>query len=335
MSDLMHNLGYLATRANYPNQVIFSQRHLHPEGLDNQRLVKFLNPCPTYSSGFLVYDKETKDTRDRVTLVWVLFCKHGRNSDNPDNGIINLSETKMREMLTRYYLYHNVHTTQGKVLRPKARVIVVMRSQDTNKLFFSSPIKMKYFVSWSSRGDTGFDCQAMANTYIQNLSGNPNALDPRAVFPGHIYHELRSNDYQVERVLDEKQNQLIYRYPFDMCNPEHRVSKKQQNDYLYKVARSISAEELKEKVKNLDSNQINTYLSIKGDTENSVKRTRSFYLPPKLFTDAYNLLKDKDPSDWVSTIYSKLPNYLLFDNYDWHLSSPLQSTVKEMLYEPE
>jgi len=238
----------------------------------------------------------------------------------------------MRNWVSDYYLHHNITTSLGQVNRPKFRIIVVVKRDEW--VLISAPVKLSNFVSWYGTGDNAFDNIKQARVFLNNSKGNPDALDPRVVFPGHTYNLLRSHDYQVQR--EEIDKNIIYKYPFDLINPAERNSVKGGLDYMYtnKKPYMITSTEMKNKISSVQREELYKYVGIIGNGEDKVKRLYSYTMTPDTFKKAYSILKLKPSRDWKAELITKVVNFPVFASYEWYDSLPLATTYKEMIYDP-
>jgi hypothetical protein len=266
-----------------------------------------------------------------VTPLHVSYCP---SSEEASNGLLKISDGQIRNMLSRYYLHHNINTSRGFILKPKARVVIFLHIKGKDHVFFSSPVKMKYFASWNSDPEIGFDSMMHVDAYRKNFEHNRHAVDPRPIYYGHLYHKLRSEDYVVKISLDEKSGEATYHYPFDLINPDNRFKVKSLPDYIYdKKNRVLLLSEVKKQLANIPDKNLYRYAGIKGNVSDMKKYIKHVVLTPDKIVKAYKLVSKKAKEDWIPTLIKEMPDYPLYGNYEWHMSSPLQTTVSEMIYE--
>jgi len=333
MSNFTYGIEYLATQTSYPNKHIFSQKYPQFQ-VANPDLLHFLSPIPTYSQGFMVYDPNDNDQRNQLTLVTPLHVSYTPNCNDPMNGLLEITDSQIRSMLSHYNLHHNLNTSKGFILKPKSRVILILHIKGKNQILFSSPVKMKYFASWNSDPEVGFDSVVHVDAYRNNLQTNKDAVDPRPIYTGHLYHKLRSEDYIVKRSVEEKTGETTYYYPFDLVNPENRFKVKSLPEYIYdKQNRMFSLDSLREMVKSIPDKILYRYAGIKGNTAETKKYIKLILMPPEKLVKAYKLLSKKPREEWLPTIMKDLPDYPIYGDYEWYNASPLQTTISEMIYE--
>lgn len=317
----MHRIGYLAVKAHWPTASIFSKTYIDLQGEYDE----LLNINPKYSSQFLVIDKNAPK-EDQVVNVWTIFSVW--NKEDPNSGIIKISESTMRNIVSDFYLYSNLTLKSGFCSKPKVRIIFVIKciSERGKQILFSRLVKMSDLVTWNGVGDMSFESPKLSELYASKFN-TENALDPRPVFPGHFYNLLRSYDYVVKTETTGKDT--VYFYPFDFINPIDRVSKKNEPEYLYSAAKNMFYGH--DAIVTANQALTREELFITVGVIKSAEGKKTLQAVVRSDTDILemnNILHTVNPEDPVAYMKKNHPDFHLYPDYTWYLNTPLSKAAK-------
>lgn len=323
--DDVHRFSYLAVKANWPKARIFSKAYIDTKGPYGE----ILNVNPSYASTFLIYDKNAPK-EEQIACIWVLAARH--KVADPESGMLNVSETLMRKMISDFYLYSNLTLTSGLHKTPKVRIVIMLTitTKDNDKqILFSKPIKMSHLVSWNGVGDLSFESPKLASAYASKITKDHIPVDPRVVMPGHYFNLLRSHDYVVQVVPHGRE--LQYKYPFDFVNPADRANRKYDPDYLYtgEAAMRMRTDDIVNQSKDIKDEDLYTTVGIQKDAKGN-KILRQIYRPYSEITAMDEVLVKNNVAEPVVYVKQHYPEFMIFPDYTWYLNTPLSKAAKEL-----
>lgn len=320
--EITHKIGYFAIKTHWPNGRIMSKAYMDIAGDYSD----VLNANPSYASNFLVLDTTAVDKADQLTCVWTIFTSYDK--EDPNTGMVKVSETMMRNIVSDFYLYSNLNITAGFYAKPKVRIIIIVKAKTSQgeQVLFSRPLKMSDLVSWHGNGELAFESEKMATAYAEKVH-IPTSIDPRPVMPGHFYNLLRSHDYLVQ--TQSTGTELIYLYPFDFSNPADRHNRKTDPDYLYSSALNMcyKSSVLMEHVASVN----NCYNTVGVVSHKGVKGLHQISRTPQDIKDMHKIVDGMSISDAIFTIKDQYKQFLLFPDYTWYQNTPLSNAAKELI----
>ena len=317
MNLMTKKLSHLAIKKTYPEYHIINQTYTeYPDLL----LSDFINPCPKFYSDFILYNPKAEHKCDQLILIWVFFTQAIPNSEDPRNEFITIPKSKMVDMLSAYYHFHNLQINKETFTKPKARLLFFIKTPSNIKV--SIPLKMKHFISWiSGDGPKSFD---------SNSSEPSDKRDSRNISPGFYRDRLLSNDYSIEEKIVE--DDIHFQYPYDLNPPVNFNQFNIQKDiYNSSVEFPTTLKQWSEDSASVADRDLDLYSYIHCDKGSSTKRLSTIIRSKDSRDRIYQLLKGKDSKEWISLVETHTPETKITPIYRKY-DLPLGYKCKPLIY---
>jgi hypothetical protein len=326
-TERLDKIALKAMQKVYSNNdyVVYPKTYCLPEITNNKDLrvfIETINPCPFFSSNFIVVSKNAS-TKAPIKNVWIVFV-----NVTDKGGYVVLDDKTLRNMIDDAALYSNISYNNDIVNYTDTEIIVVARNESTKNYAVSKPLGLDTFVKldYKAYSDRNYKYQSqdkrpieegqLANYFKQCMYNNPSSTG--------LYQIDTSNP-----------DNPIYYYNWLLRDPSILSGRSVQEnfDITYPPAYRIVSDEMDAILNSPKNPELDTKVGIYG-IGNAARKVQPVMLANERLIEIYNHFKadgvkeEKAALDWLIKNYEDIP---IFPNYSWRDSPHLKFIDKRMI----